>query len=70
MKLINTLRVIIIDIEHTERCHMNTSARGDLKLISLRPTAFLTSLYHTSMIPTLWFAERAKIPMNAVDTLL
>lgn len=64
------VRVIIIDIERTERCHMNTSARGALKLMSLRPTAFLTSLYHTSMIPTLWFAERARIPMNTVNTLL
>jgi len=63
-------RVIIIAIQHTDRCHMNTSARGALKLMSLRPTAFLTSIYHTSMIPTLWFAERARIPLNTVSTSL
>jgi hypothetical protein len=63
-------RVIVIDIEHTERSHMNTSARAALKLMSQRPTAFLTSLYHTSMIPTLWFAERARILLNTVNTLL
>jgi len=63
-------RVIVIDIEHAERCDMNTSAPGALKLMSLRPTAFLTSLYHTSMIPTLWFAERASFSMNTVNTLL
>ena len=62
------VRVIRIDIEHTERCHMNTRARGALKLMSLRPTAFLTSLYHISVIPTLWFAERARIPANTVNT--
>jgi len=64
------VRMIIIDMEHTERCHTNTSARGSLKLMSLRPTAFLTSLYHTSMVPTLWFAERGRISMNRVNTLL
>jgi hypothetical protein len=64
------VRVIIIDIEHAVRCHMNTSARGALKLMSLRPTAFLTSLHHTAMIPTMRFAERARIPVNIVNTLL
>jgi len=64
------VRMIIIDMEQAERSHMNTSGRGALKLMSLRLTAFLTSLYHTSMIPTLWFAERARIPMNTVNTLL
>ena len=63
------VRVIVIDIEHTERCHMNTSARPALKLMSLRPTAFLTSLYHISMIPTLCFAQHARIPINTVNTL-
>jgi hypothetical protein len=63
------VRVIINDMEHTERSHMNTSAHGAPKLMSLRPTAFLTSLYHTSVIPKLCFAERASIPFNAVNIL-
>lgn len=63
------VHVIIIDMKHTELCHMNTSAHGAPKLMSVRPIAFLTSLHHTPVNRTLWFAERASIPLDTVNTL-